>query len=212
MSEPAPLLNHAPDSVASHAHKWKELKMEAQDGAPLPPQQEEGPTEASRPDELLSACSPAADNSQGHLGESENPAEDCSMDLLRIVKHKPSAIVFSDYDCSTDDQVIFATGSSDGGESPLSTTEEGEGDYDEDDDFPETLQYKEFLVSRHRRNLSRNRKCLRKRQDGQPNNTASYWQQPTNKGKPEFTGSREEEDTMQSNGKKVKLHSSRVVE
>lgn len=175
--------------------------MEVQYGAILPQQQEESPTETSCPDELLSAFSPALDK---NLAESVNAAEDSSLDLLRIVKHKPSAIVFSDYDCSTDDQVIFATGSSDGGESSLSNAEEGEGDDDEDDDFPESLQYKEFLVSRCRRNLSRNRKCLRKRQDTQPNNTASDWQQPTNKGKPEFTGSREEEDSMQKNGKQVR--------
>lgn len=159
--------------------------MEAQCGASLPQQQEESPTEASCPDELLSASSPAPDKSQGYLSESENAAEDCSLEQLRIVKHKPSAIVFSDYDCGTDDQVI-----SDGGESPLSTAEEG--DYEEEDDFPETLQYKEFLVSRHRRNMSRNRKCSRKRQDAQPNNIASDWQKPTDKGKPEFTGSQEE--------------------
>lgn len=175
--------------------------MEAQYGASLPQQQEESPREASCPDELLSAFSPAPDKSQDHLAESDSAAEDCSLEQLRIVKHKPSAIVFSDYDCGTDDQVISATGSSDGGESPLSTAAEGEGDYEEDDDFPETLQYKEFLVSRRRRNMSRNRKCLRKRQDAQPNNIASDWQKPTNKGKPELTGSRE--DTMQNNDQQV---------
>lgn len=159
---------------------------------------EESPTETPRSDELLSAFSPALDTTN-HL----SPSQDCSLDLLRIVKHKPSAIVFSDFDCSTEEQENFACGSSDDGESPLSTTE-GEGDSDEDDDFPKTLQYKEFLVSHHRRNLSRNRKCLRKRQDAQPDNSACSWQRPTSEGKPEFTGSQEEEDATKNNGPQVR--------
>lgn len=170
-----------------------------------PQQQTWSPTETSLSDELHYSFSPALDESDcNHLPASGNASEDCSLDLLRIVKHKPSAIVFCDYDCSADNQEIFAIESSDGGESSSSTAE-GEGDDDDDEDgFPETLQYKEFLVSRRRRNLSRNRKCLRKRQDAQPNSTSSGWQKPTDKGKPEFTGSREEEDTLQNNGKQVR--------
>ncbi len=255
MSEPAPMLHCAPDLVASHAQRWKELKVDIssacdtakpdlkQNGQPecsqssdvtpgtglvmevsdpgcwdaghsnsqmearhlkhcgaISPQQQEGsPTETSLSNEGLSAFSPALDKSScSHL------PEDCSSDLLRIVKHKPSAIVFCDYDCSTGNQVIVTNDSSDGGESSSSSTEEEEGDDDEEDDFPETLQYKEFLVSRRRRNLSRNRKGLRKRQDAQPNSTASGWQKPTNKGRPEFTGSQEEEETPQNNGKQVR--------
>ncbi|GLD46523.1 stAR-related lipid transfer protein 13-like isoform X1 [Lates japonicus] len=177
-------------------------QMELHCGATLPQQQEESPTETSCPAELLSAFAPALDKSScKHLPASVNTSEDCSSDLLRIVKHHPSAIVFCD---NTDNQVTFASGSSDGeGESSSSNTEEGEGDDDEDDEFPETLQYKEFLVSRRRRNLSRNRKCLRKRQDAQPSSTASGWQKPTNKGKPEFTGSQEEEE---NNGKQHALY------
>lgn len=169
--------------------------------ATLPQQKEGSPSETSSPEEFLSAFSSALDNSCGNcLSTSVSAPEDYSLDLLRIIKHKPSAIVFCDYDCSTDNQV-----SSDGGESSSSTNEAGEGDDDEEngDDFSEALQYKEFLVSRCRRNVSRNRKCLRKRQDAQPNST-SGWQKPTNRGKPEFTGSPEEEDTQQNNGKQVR--------
>lgn len=173
----------------------------------ISPQQQEGRhTENSSSDDVPPTTLPALDKSIcSYLPMSVNASEDCSIDLLRIVKHKPSAIVFCDYDCSSDNQVIFANESSDGGESSSSTTEVGEGNNDdEEDDVPETLQYKEFLVSRHRRNFSRNRKGLRKRPDAQPNSTASGWQKPTNEGKPEFTGSQEEQDTLQNNGKQVR--------
>lgn len=174
-----------------------------------PQQQEGGPTETLLSDELHHSPSPALDKSScNDPPASVNASEDCPLDLLRIVKHKPSAIVFcGDYDCGTDSMAAVTNESSDGGESSLSTTEEGEGDDDEEeeeDDVPEALQYKEFLVSRRRRNLSRNRKCLRKRQDAQPSSAAAGWQKPTNRGKPEFTGSREEEDTRQNNGEQVR--------
>lgn len=179
MSEPVPVLNRTQDEI------WKEPKVEAQYGA-------ESPTE------LPSPLSPAQDES---LSEPVNAADDGSLDLLRIVKHKPSAIVFSDYDCSADDQVIVATGSSDDGESP---SPGAGGRREEDNYFPESLQYKEFLVSRRRRNLSRNRKSTRKRQDAQPKNTTSEWRKPTREGKPEFTGGREGEDTVQHAGRQVR--------
>lgn len=130
-------------------------------------------------------------------------SEDSSPDVLRIVKHQPSAIVFCDHDRSPDNQ-----GSSDGGESSSPDTAEGEGDNDEDDDFPETLQYKEFLVSRRRRSSSRNRKCSRKRQEAQPGSTASGGQKPAGQGKAEVTGGREEEE---NNGGQVRKNKSRGV-
>lgn len=173
--------------------------------AMLPQQKEENPSEAFSLEEFLSAFSPVLDNSCGnHLATSVSASEDCSLDLLRIIKHKPSAIVFCDNECSTDNQVIINE-SSDGRESSSSTNEvvEGDSDKDDDDDILEALQYKEFLVSRRRRNLSTNRKCLRKRQDTQPNST-SGWQKPTNRGKPEFPGSQEEEDTPENNEKQVR--------
>ncbi|XP_042286393.1 uncharacterized protein LOC122994904 isoform X2 [Thunnus albacares] len=191
--------------AAVHINSQMEAEKLKHCEATLPQQKEGSPSEASSPEEFLSAFSPGLDNSCGnHLSPSVSAPEDCSLDLLRIIKHKPSAIVFCDHDCSADNQVIFPIESSDGGESSSSTNEAGEGDDDEedDDDFSEALQYKEFLVSRRRRNLSRNRKCLRKRQDAQPNST-SGWQKPTNRGKPEFTGSQEEEDTPQNNGKQA---------
>ncbi len=175
-------------------------------GAILPQQQERNPAETCLSSELHSAFSPDLDeNSCDDLPESVNATEDISLDLLRIVKHKPSAIVFCDYDCISDNQVIFANESSDGGDSSSSVSEEEVGDDDvEEDDFPETLQYKEFLVSRQRRNLSRNRKGSRRREDAQPDSRATIWQKPTNKGKPEFTGSQQEQDTGQDNGNQVR--------
>nr|XP_019952887.1 PREDICTED: stAR-related lipid transfer protein 13 isoform X2 [Paralichthys olivaceus] len=135
---------------------------------------------------------------QQERSPSVSPSEGCSSDVLRIVKHQPSVIVFCDYDC--DNRETLSNDSSDGDESSSPNTEEGEGDNDEDDDFPETLQYKEFLVSRRRRNLSRNRKCLRKRQDAQPIGSAAGRPKPTNQGRTKSTGGREEEE---NNGKQA---------
>lgn len=169
----------------------RDSQMEAENakdcGAPILQQKEEGPAETAT---VLDKCC------HKHL------PVNASEDGLRVVKHQPSAIVFCDYDCSAGSQITKE--SSDGRESSSSTSKEGEGEDGDDDDFPETLQYKEFLVSRRRRNLSRNRKCLRRRQDVQPNSPASDWQKPTSKSKPGFTGSQEEEDTWKNNGKKVR--------
>lgn len=183
MSEPAPLLHCAPGPVASHAQRWKEPKVVISNTTDV---KQNGHCECSS-DVDKSSCN--------HPPASANASEDCSSDLLRMVKHKPSAIVFCD------NQVT-----SDVGESSSSSTEEREDDDDEEDDFPEASQYKEFMVSRRRRNLSRNRKCSRKRQDAQPNGAAaSGWQKPTNKGKPESAGSQEEEETLQkNNGEQVR--------
>lgn len=246
MSEPVPLLHCAPEPMASHAQKWKELNMDISSvcstsrpnlkqnghcecssdmtpgagrdtedlgcqaagylkhcGAVSPQQRVETPIS----NEGHSASSAALDERNcKHLPASVNASEDCSSDLLRIVKHKPSAIVFCDNDgTSSDNQVIFANESSDSGDSSSSASEAGEGDDDdEEDDFAETLRYKEFLVSRQRRNSSRNRKGLRKRQDVRPKSSACGWQKPTNEGKPELTGSQEEQDAAQNNGKQVR--------
>lgn len=145
---------------------------------------------------------PAVDNCNcvNHLSMPVNATEDFSMDGPRIVKHKPSAIVFCDNVCSNDHLLVTVSQTSDGREFSSSTSEVGE----DDDDFPETLQYKEFLVSRRRRNLSRNRKCLRRRQDAHPGSTASDWQKSSSKGKCEFTGSQEEEETEKNNEKQVR--------
>ncbi|XP_051793861.1 uncharacterized protein LOC110961441 [Acanthochromis polyacanthus] len=180
--------------AAVHSNSQMEAQTVKYCDAVIPQQQEGSPTDASCPAEMFSTCSPVLGNyCDKHLPASAS--DDCSLDVLRIVKHKPSAIVFCDYD----NQVITVNESSDDTESSSSTSKEGE----DDDDVPETLQYKEFLVSRRRRNLSRNRKGLRRRQDAQPSSTASAWQKPSNTGKPEFTGSQEEEDTWQNNGKQA---------
>lgn len=175
--------------AAVHSDSQMEAENVKDCGAKIPQQKDESP--ADTPTVLDKCC-------HKHLPASMNTPED----VLRVVKHHPSAIVFCDYDCGTGNQVINE--SSDGGESSSSTSKEVEGEDGDDDDFPATLQYKEFLVSRRRRNLSRNRKCLRRRRDAQPNSTPSDWQKLNNKGKPGFTGSQEEEDTWEKNGKQVR--------
>lgn len=142
-------------------------------------------------------------------GSSHEPSqatlsEDCSTDL-RIVKHKPSAIVFCDHDLSSEGQAGLKE-SSDSGGSSSSTTEDGERQDDNDeDDFPRASQHKEFLVSRRRRVLSRNRKSLRKRPDAYPKGTASSsWRNPANEGKPEVTGGREDSEAGWSDGRQVR--------
>lgn len=143
-------------------------------------------------------------DSCNHLPSSVNSSENCSLDL-RIVKHKPSAIVFCDHDCSSDKQVTVNESSDTGESSSSPTTEEGERQDDSDeDDFPQTLQYKEFLVSHRRRVLSRNRKGLRKRLDAHPKSTTSGWRKSTGEGKPEFTGGQEEREAVLNKGKQVR--------
>lgn len=165
-------------------------------------QQEASPVETSLPDPASSSPAPDKKNHK-HLQPSVNDSEECSVDLLRIVKHKPSAIVFRDHKCGSDKQAIVANDSSDSGDSSSSNTEEAEGDDgDEEDDFPDALQYKEFLVSRRRRHLSRNRKCSRKRQDAQPNGTAV---RPDSESKPKFTGSQEEQEIPRNNAAQVRI-------
>lgn len=175
----------------------------------ISPQRQEGsPAETPSSNELLSTFSPALDRSGcNHLPASTNATEDSSLDLLRVVKHKPSAIVFCDYDHGSDNQVICANESSDGRESSSSASGKGVGadDDDEEDEFPEMLRYKEFLVSRQRRSLNRNRKGLRKRQDAKPVSTASGSQKSISEVKPELTGSQEEQGTQQSNEKQVRI-------
>lgn len=139
-----------------------------------------------------------------HLPSHVNLSEDCSTDL-RIVKHKPSAIVFCDHDPTSEDQGGLKE-SSDSGGSSSPTTEDGERQDDNDeDDFPQASQHKEFLVSRRRRVLSRNRKSLRKRLDALPKGTAaSGWRKPASEAKPEVAGGLEEREAGRSNGKQVR--------
>ena len=223
MPEPVPLLRS--DPAASRAPGWMELRMDISSpcDAARPHleqseyhkivahgggQQVEVSDLGSQAAEYLKHCEavspqqedestnevPSAGdrNSCNHLPVSE----ESSLDLLRIAKRKPSAIVFCDYDCSSGTR-----------KSSSSTAEEGEyhdDGSDDEDDFPETLQYKEFLVSRRRRNSSRNRKGLRKRQDAHPKSAASGWRKLTNEGKPEFTGSQEQQETPSNNGNQVR--------
>ena len=115
--------------------------------------------QALSPSLALEPLSPPQELTEGAPGEgdSEGPSP---VDLLRVVKHKPSAIVFSD--------PIGEDSSSADDEEENDGAEDDEDDDDDDDAFPELLRYKEFLVSRRRRNLSRNRKWLRKRPEVPP--------------------------------------------
>lgn len=263
MSEPAPVLQRAPNPRPSRAQRWTRKELKTDDGSPyvfaevnpkengrparspgsdvspaaggdvelvrlhcvaaahggcglepeivndpgatLPLQLAGSPAEAPGPHVPLP---PAQVRDCGsHLSGPVGASEDSQWDVLRVVKHKPSAIVFSDYDQSAETRTIFANEGSDGGESSSNSTEEGVGDDDDDDEedddaFPETLQYKEFLISRRRRNLSRNRKGLRKRQDALCNGTHAR-QNPTNKSKAEVKGRHEEVERLQNEGKQV---------
>lgn len=153
-------------------------------------------------EEVNTNDAPCAVDGSGCNRLSTSASHDCSLELL-IVKHKPSAIVFCDHDCSSDAKLTTET--SDTGESSSSVTEEEEYDNnDDEDDFPETLQYQEFVVSRRRRNLSRNRVGLRNRQDTHPKNIASSWRKPTNRGQPEPTCSQEEQESRLNDGKQVR--------
>ena len=125
------------------------------------------------------------------MPKSVNTPEDCSLDLLRIVKHKPSVIVFGDHD----NQANSAS------EGPLSPTVEGVNGNGEDA-FPETLQCQELPgVSRRRRNLNRNRKVSRKRQDARPKSFPLDSQNPSCEVKSMFTGSQEQQGPLSNNGK-----------
>lgn len=132
-----------------------------------------------------------------HMPKSVNTPEHSSLDLLRIVKHKPSVIVFGDHD----NQANSASEGSDTQEFPPSPTEEGVNG-DGEDAFPETLQFKELPgISRHHRNLNRNRKVLRKRQDARPKSFPVDSRDPSSEVKSVFTGSQEQRQPLSNNGK-----------
>lgn len=135
-------------------------------------------------------------NSSDHRPKSVNLPGDCSPDLLRIVKHKPSVIVFGDHDNQensasegSEDQAFFPS---------LTKGLNGDGE----DAFPQTLQFKELPgVSHRRRNLNRNRKVLRKRQDARPNSFPLNSRNPSTEVKSVFTGSQEQQEPLSNNGK-----------
>lgn len=130
-----------------------------------------------------------------HRPKSVNLPEDRSPDLLRIVKHKPSVIVFGDHDnqenSASEDQAF-----------PPSPTKGRNGDGE--DAFPQTLQlqFKELPgVSHRRRNLNRNRKVLRKRQDARPNSFPVNSRNPSTEVKSVSAGSQEQQEPLSNNGK-----------
>lgn len=128
--------------------------------------------------------------------EPDNAPGDCSPNLLRTLKHNPGVIVF----CGHGNQVVSASEGSDARESSPSTAGE-EVDRDGGGAFPEALQFKELQVSRRRRNLSRNRKVLRKRQDARPRSVPLDSRNPSSEGKSVFTGVQEQQDPPSNNGK-----------
>lgn len=144
-----------------------------------------------------------------HLPSHVNLSKDSSTDL-RIAKHKPVAIVFCDHDPTSEGQEALKESSDTGGcSSPTSEDGERQDDNDEDD-FPQASQHKEFLVSRRRRVLSRNRKSLRKSLDAPPKGTAaSGWRKPASETKPEVAGGLEEREAGRSNGKPVRQNTRR---
>lgn len=132
-----------------------------------------------------------------HMPKSVNTDVDCSLDLLRIVKHKPSVIVF----CDHDNQENSAPDDSETQEFSLSPSEEGvNGDCE--DAFPETLQFKELPgISHHHRNMNRNRKILRKRQDARPKSFPLDSRNPSSQVKSVFPGSQKQQEPLSKNGK-----------
>lgn len=171
-------------------------------GAAAAEQQEERPTVMPHPAEIPSGCSPLLGTScDNHLSECINSSEDTSLDVLRVVKHKPSAIVFCDHEGS---HLAAVSESSDGRESSSSSSTSKEASEDDDVDvFPGTLQYKKFLVSRHRRSLNKNRKFLRKRPEVLSHGAAADWQMTSiNKARPDSASRMDEEDARQVNKNK----------
>lgn len=122
----------------------------------------------------------AVEGSPSVHGPSVMTAEDCWLEVLTIVRHKPSVIVF----CDHDNQTISASEDSDTRESCLSTAEEGA-----------SRDGEHLPVSRHRRNLNRNRKVVRKRPDARPQSV------PLDSPSPWLTGSQEPQITPSNNGK-----------
>ncbi|XP_054907248.1 uncharacterized protein LOC129373393 [Poeciliopsis prolifica] len=168
-------------------------------GAAAPEQQEEPPAVTPHPAEIPSAFSALFDTScDNHLFECVNSTEDTSPDVLRIIKHKPSAIVFCDYEGSLATVMKESSDSRESSSSSPASKEESEDEEADVDEFPETLQYKEFLVSRHRRNLNKNRKFLRKRPEVLPHGPAADRPKTSKSNmRLECAGGKEEEDTRQ---------------
>ena len=110
---------------------------------------------------------------------SQSRAGSAGGDHLRVVKHKPSFIVFRDFDADgarRPGRVVRRAESDAGGSSASAsasssaTTEEEDCRDDQEkaeeaDLIPELSQYEGFPVSRCRRNLATSRKCLRRRRD-----------------------------------------------
>lgn len=148
--------------------------------------------------ELSELRRPATGRSHSdHMPKSVNTPIDCSLDLLRIVTHKPSVIVF----CDHDNQANSASDDSETQEFSLSPSEEG-GNGDCEDAFPETFQFKELPGISHRhRNMNRNRKVLRKRQDARPKSFPLDSRNPSSQVKSVFTGSQKQQEPLSHNGK-----------
>lgn len=136
-----------------------------------------------------------------HMPKSVKTPEDCSLDRLRIVKHKPGVIVVGDHD----NQANSGCEGLEYQELSSSPTEEGVNG-DGEDVFPETFQFKELAgISRCRRN--RNRKVLRKRQDARPKSFPLDSRNPSGEVKSVFTGRQEQQEPLSNNGKQQVIES-----
>lgn len=130
---------------------------------------------------------------EGNHGAAVVPATVVDVGLSEL-KHNSSVIVFGDHD----NQENSASETQEFSPSP---TEEG-ANGDGEDAFPEILQFKELpAVSRCCRNMNRNRKVLRKRQDSRPKSFPLDSQNPSSKVKSVFTGSQEQQEPLSNNGK-----------
>ncbi|XP_029302574.1 stAR-related lipid transfer protein 13 isoform X2 [Cottoperca gobio] len=87
------------------------------------------------------------------------------LDLLRIVKHKPSSITFSHDTCPSGAAHAFVNESSEDGESSLEEddhNDDGDGDDGDDDDvFSELPQSREYLVKHRQRSTGKDKQKRR---------------------------------------------------
>ncbi|CAL8363242.1 unnamed protein product [Lota lota] len=200
-------LEHSPPARRSSGSEPENVE---EHGAALAQGQREGPLQTScasplqrpgaQPQGPAPTLPPASRN---------EPQEGFTGDQLRVVKHKPSFIVFRDCVVHSAPRPTSAVQAhSDVGGSSSATTEEEEDCHEDDEkveeaDFiPELLQYEGFLVSRRRGNLATSRKCLRRRRDvlviGSANPITAV----------SMDSEEEEEDGAKSNSEQVsrKLH------
>lgn len=136
---------------------------------------------------------------------SSAPSQGPDISCLLPASGEVSTIMSSGRDCSTEKHMTSDS------ESSSTSPEDGGGvSWDEDDDdLSEPIRYKEFLFGHRRTNLSRNRKCLRKRPKSHGNST-DVWakgQRPKcqrSQGDEEEEDEEEEKENQQHKGEQVR--------